>query len=79
METGHLSIGTYPTGAQIYINNVLILDKEGQPALSPVVLLLPAGYYNVTLTLQGYCNEFADQWIMNNETVNIYRNFDICR
>ena len=77
MQTGYLSIGTYPDGAMIYIDNVLALDEEGKPALSPVALVVFEGYHEIRLELEGYFDEFDGQYVMENETVNVYHNFNI--
>lgn len=78
METGYLTVGTYPDGAKIYIDNVLVLDEKGEYALSPVTLVMSVGYHNIRLTLDGFCDEFDGQYILKNETVDIYHNFNIC-
>lgn len=79
MKTGYLSIGTYPIGAQIYIDNTLILDDKNQLVLSPIVLVLPTGYHSVKLALEGYCDEFDGVYVEINENVNIFHDFYICR
>jgi hypothetical protein len=77
METGYLTIETYPDSARIYIDNVLVLDEKGQPALSPVTLVMSVGYHDIRLELEGYFDEFDGQYIMKNETVTIFHNFNI--
>jgi hypothetical protein len=78
METGYLTIGTYPDGAIIYIDNVLVLDEKGAPALSPVTLIMSVGYHDIRLELTGYFDEFDGQFISQNSNVNIYHNFNVC-
>ncbi len=78
MQTGYLVVETYPAGAKVYIDDILVLDEKGKPILSPVVLVLLAGYHNMRLELEGYCNEFDGRYIMENETVNTHHNFNIC-
>jgi hypothetical protein len=78
METGYLTVETYPDGALIYVDNVLVLDEKGKPALSPVTLVMSVGYHDVRLELECYLDEFDGQYIMQNSNVSIYHNFNIC-
>lgn len=78
METGYLTVETYPDGAKIYIDNVLVLDEKGEPALSPVTLVMSVGYHDIRLELTGYLDEFDGQYIMQNRNVGIYHNFNVC-
>jgi hypothetical protein len=78
METGYLTVETYPDSARIYIDNVLVLDEKGQPTLSPVTLEMSVGYHDIRLELDGYFDEFDGQYIMQNRNVSIYHNFNIC-
>lgn len=78
MEIGYLTVGTYPDSANIYIDNILVLDEKGAPALSPVTLVMSVGYHDIRLTLDGYCDEFDGQFIAKNSNVGIHHNFNIC-
>jgi hypothetical protein len=78
MKTGYLTIGTNPDGASIYVDNILVLDEKGKPALTPVSLVVSVGYHDIRLELEGYLDEFDGQYILENDTVNIYHNFNIC-
>lgn len=78
METGYLTVETYPNGGMIYIDNVLVLDEKGEPALSPVTLVMSVGYHDIRLELEGYLDEFDGQYILKNESVGIHHNFNIC-
>ena len=78
MQTGSLIIESYPPGAEIYIDNTLVLDENGKPGLTPAMLTVTTGYHDIKLVLEGYCNEFDGQYIMKDENINIYHNFNIC-
>ena len=78
MQTGHLTITTYPYGATIYIDDTLILDEKGEPGLTPALLTIPVGYHDIRLTLEGYCDEFDGQYIMQDMNINISHDFGIC-
>lgn len=78
MQTGYLTVDTYPNGAKIYIDEVLVLDEKGEPALSPVTLEISVGYHNIRLELEGYFDEFDGQYITENYTIGIYHNFNVC-
>lgn len=78
METGNITIGTYPYGATIFVDNILILDEQKNPVLTPVVLLANVGYHDIQLSLDGYCNEFDGVYVEKNENINIFHNFQIC-
>lgn len=78
MQTGYLTIDTNPDGAKIYIDEVLVLDEKGDPALSPVSLIVSVGYHDIRLELEGYLDEFDGQYIIENEPVGVYHNFNIC-
>lgn len=78
METGYLTIGTYPNGAKIYLDDALILVNE-EPLLTPASLSMSTGYHNIKLALDGYCDEFDGQYIEKNENVNIFHNFYVCQ
>lgn len=78
MKTGNITIQTYPIGAQIYIDDMLVLDKDGKPGLTPAILTVIVGYHDIKLTLEGHCDEFDGQYIMQDETVRIFHNFNIC-
>jgi hypothetical protein len=77
METGEITIDTYPAGANIYIDNVLVLDEKGVPVLSPVTLIMSVGYHDIRLELTGFLDEFDAQFVMQNCNINIYHNFNI--
>ncbi len=78
MQTGYLTIGTYPSGAMIYIDNMLVLDENGEPGLTPAKLTVTPGYHDIRLGLEGYCDEFGGEYVMENRNVNVFRNFNIC-
>ena len=78
MQTGYLTIKTYPTGGKIYIDGALVLDENGEPGLTPAFLTVSTGYHNIRLTLDGYCDEFDGQYIMQNENINVFHDFNIC-
>ena len=79
MQIGNITIGTYPDGAKIYIDDTLVLDENGEPGLTPAKLTVIVGYHNIRLELEGYCEEFDGQYIMENRNVNVFHNFHICR
>jgi hypothetical protein len=78
MQTGYLTITTYPDGAKIYIDDTLVLEENGDPGLTPALLTISVGYHDIRLTLEGYCDEFNGQYIMQNMNVNISQDFAIC-
>lgn len=78
MEMGFLRVESYPTGAKIFIDNVLVLDGTGMPGLTPAMLTLSVGYHDIKLELGGYCNEYDGQYIMKETCVEIFHNFNIC-
>ena len=75
---GNLTIDTYPSGAQIYIDNILILDDNGDPGLTPAILTLAIGYHDIKLTLDSYCNEFGGEYVTKDTNINVFRYFNIC-
>lgn len=78
MQTGYLTIDTYPAGAKIYIDDMLINDENGEPGLTPATLTVTTGYHNIRLELEGYCDEFGGEYIVENTNINVFRNFNIC-
>ncbi len=78
METGYLTIDTYPNGSKIYIDDTLVFDENGEPGLTPARLTLIVGYHQVKLELNGYCDEHDGQYIMKDENINVFHNFNIC-
>ena len=78
MQTGYLTIATYPDGAEIYIDNTLVLDEEGKPGLTPARLTITTGYHDIRLKLEGYCDEFDAQYIMQDANVDVFHDFNIC-
>lgn len=78
MQIGYLTIDTYPVGARIYIDDILVINKDGEPGLTPALLTITTGYHDIKLTLDGYCEEFGGEYIMENLDVRMFRNFNIC-
>ena len=78
METGYLTINSYPQGANIYIDGILVLDDKGDAGTTPAILTLNTGDHRIKLELAGYCDEFDNQFIEKNENVVIFHNFYIC-
>lgn len=78
MQTGYLTINTYPDGAKIYIDDTLVLDENGEPGLTPARLTITTGYHDIRLELEGHCEEFGGEYIMENLDVRVFRNFNIC-
>lgn len=78
MKTGYLAIGTYPSGANVYIDNVQILDDKKESVLTPVILSMEEGFCTIKLALTGYCDEYDYQQIIRNENVSIFHYFNIC-
>lgn len=79
MRTGKITIATYPSGAKIYIDDVLVLDDKGEPGLTPAVLTVTTGDHSIKLVLEGYCNEFDNQYVEQDENIEVFRNFHICQ
>lgn len=79
MQTGCLTIKTYPDGAKIYIDDTLVLDENGEPGLTPAKLTITTGYHDIRLELEGFCEEFGGEYIFEDQNVNVFRNFNICR
>jgi hypothetical protein len=79
METGYITIETYPHGAKIYVDNVLVLDEKEEYIPTPAVLVVFEGYHSIRLELEDYCDEFDGQYIMENDNVRIFHNFNICQ
>jgi hypothetical protein len=53
--TGSLSISSIPQNADIYVNNILQLDNNGQPLKTPATLMnLDPGAYTIKLKKTGY-------------------------
>ncbi len=78
MNTGYITVSTYPNGAKIYIDDVLVLSENGEPGLTPAKLTVTTGYHDITLTLDGYCDEFGGEYVLEDRNINIFRNFNIC-
>ncbi len=78
MKTGNITIATHPPEARIYIDDILVLDENGDPGLTPAKLTITTGYHDITLTLDGYCDEFGGEYVLEDQNVNVFRNFNIC-
>lgn len=78
METGDITIDTYPAGANVYIDGLLILDDKGEPGVTPMVITVYTGYHDIRLTLDGYCDEFDGQFALKNYNIRVYHYFNIC-
>lgn len=78
MQTGNITITTFPSNAKIYIDEMLILNESGEPGLTPAVLTLNCGYHDIRLTLEGYCDEFGGEYVTEDSNINVFRNFNIC-
>jgi hypothetical protein len=78
MQTGSLTIDTYPIGGRIYIDGILVLDENGEPGLTPAKLTVTTGYHSIRLTLEGYCDEFDAQYVEQNEDISVFHDFYIC-
>jgi hypothetical protein len=62
--TGGISISSYPTGAEIYINDVQQLNLDDSPLITPATIVgLSPTSYNIKLKLSGY--------IDSNDTIDI--------
>lgn len=78
METGNITIDTYPQGANVYIDGILMIDNKGEPGVTPMVITVYTGYHDIRLTLDGYLDEFGGQYVMKDYNVDVYRNFNVC-
>ncbi|GAB6135207.1 PEGA domain-containing protein [Thermococcus prieurii] len=65
--TGYLQINSSPSGANIYINGTYV-------GTSPIKLTLNSGYYNVTITKEGYLDYKKLIKITPGKTTSIYAN-----
>ncbi len=68
MQTGNISIITNPSGAKIYVDNVLM--KETTPAK----LSLEAGYRYIVLEKEGYFQDFNRIYIYPGSDIELSRN-----
>ncbi len=78
MRIGYLTIQSSPPGADVYIDDIPVLDENGDIVKTPIVLTITVGLHNIRLTLSGYCDEFDSQYIEDGDNVNIFHNFYIC-
>ena len=71
---GEITIDTTPSGAQIYIDERLILDSTGIPMRTPAKLTLNDGWHDLVVHLEKYCREATPIYIYGNMTTSIHRN-----
>jgi len=77
---GNVETTSYPSNAEIYIDDVLVTYEDKQPVLTPATLTLTNGYHEIRLRLRGYCDEFAYVEILPDTVYTQYRhkNLNIC-
>jgi len=49
-----IKITSQPSGAEIFVDNIQLLDESSQPAITPVSITLSVGEYNIKLQKWGY-------------------------
>ncbi len=79
MKTGSITIATHPPEARIYIDDILVLDENGEPGLTPAKLTITTGYHDIKLELDGYCDEFGGEYVLEDQNINVFRNFNTCQ
>lgn len=78
--TGDVVITTYPVGAEIYMDDHLVVDDSTkEPIKTPVTLVMYMGYHDLKFTLPGYFDEYDAVYVIPSRgAVYLHKNFNIC-
>jgi hypothetical protein len=76
-KKGDITIDTNPSGAYIYIDSVLLVDKLDNPITTPVTLTLNEGWHDLVIHKEKYCREFGPIYVYANKHLKIHKDLDI--
>lgn len=78
-KKGNLVLTSYPSGATIKLDGMLIVYEETkEPLKTPMKLELSEGLHDIVFKLEGYCDEFATVYISSGLTQNINKTLNVC-
>lgn len=77
IPTGDVYIITRPTGAEIYMDNKLVIDLDTfLPIKTPTILAVTQGYHNLKFKLKNI-SIYDAIYVFPEHIIYIYKNFNI--